>query len=365
MGERMQRLSKPLSCLVTRLLLLLGPLALAACASTPADQRTFSPDDPWGAHIAAASARFDVPELWIREVMRVESTGETHLNGTPTTSHAGAMGLMQVMPGTWSYLTGRYNLGRNPHDPAMNIMAGTAYIREMYEEFGSPGFLYAYNAGPGRYRQFLEEGRTLPDETIRYVAMIGPRITGRFANGVRREPTPDQRVTAVVASVPQSSQPVVSYPSVSSPSIATTRQPVVTRPTATPVVSRPAAATALPVVSRPAVTSASSITDLYLPDSSTPTTVTTPVTYTASSRVPAASGGGSNLVWTRLEPTGHVTVIPASLPVRRSNPWDAPVLMNAGPDAPFSPPYPSRPPLYPTRSADAMTDLVNRTAGAG
>ena len=57
-------------------------------------------------------------------------------------------------------------------------MAGTAYIRELYEMYGSPGFLGAYNAGPGRYRQYVENGRSLPPETRRYIDIVGPQIAG-------------------------------------------------------------------------------------------------------------------------------------------------------------------------------------------
>lgn len=357
----MSRLSTLFTRLLSRFLLLAGPLALAACASTPPEQRTFSPSDPWASHIAAASDRFDVPETWIREVMWVESRGQTHLNGSLTVSHAGAMGLMQVMPGTWDYLTNRYSLGRNPHDPAMNIMAGTAYIREMYEEFGSPGFLYAYNAGPGRYRQFLEEGRPLPDETLRYVAMIGPRITGRFPNGVRREAAPVSGITAVVASAPWVDETAVT----AQPS--TVASTVVARAPATaPVVTRPLTATVTPVVSRPTATGPTSITDLYMTPAGTSVRTVAPVSYTAGSRTPAVTpSAGPTMVWTRMEPTGSVPVIPASVPARRAySPWHSPVFMQA-PDAPINPPYPARPPLYPTHSAEAMTDLVSRTAGAG
>jgi hypothetical protein len=140
-------------------------------------------------HIAEASRRFDVPQEWIRAVMHVESGGRTHLNGRPITSSAGAMGLMQVMPATYVYLRDRYGLGHDPHNPRDNIFAGTAYMREMYDQFGSPGFLAAYNAGPGRYSQYLRNGRPLPRETQRYMALIYPRIVGvlpgdaRYASG--------------------------------------------------------------------------------------------------------------------------------------------------------------------------------------
>jgi hypothetical protein len=131
------------------------------------------PGDPWGPYIVEAAQRFDVPERWIREVMRVESAGKTL-----ATSQVGAMGLMQVMPGTYEELRSRYELGEDPFEPHSNILAGTAYLREMYDIYGSPGFLAAYNAGPGRLDDYLTKNRSLPDETRRYVAKIGPNIAG-------------------------------------------------------------------------------------------------------------------------------------------------------------------------------------------
>jgi len=182
---------------------LLGSLAalamLSACASQPqisAQQestqylsharRSYTPpgpaSDPWGPYITEAAAKFDVPERWVREVMRQESGGRLYgRSGDLVTSGAGAMGLMQVMPGTYDELRGRYaELGSDPFDPHNNILAGTAYIREMYDIYGSPGFLAAYNAGPGRLDDYLTRSRTLPEETRRYVASIGPKIAGTF-----------------------------------------------------------------------------------------------------------------------------------------------------------------------------------------
>jgi len=89
-------------------------------------------------------------------------------------SWAGAMGLMQVMPDTYDDLKGRYSLGDDPFDPHNNILAGTAYLREMYDRFGAPGFLAAYNAGPNRLDRYLTNGAALPDETVNYVASIAP-----------------------------------------------------------------------------------------------------------------------------------------------------------------------------------------------
>ncbi len=134
--------------------------------------------DPWGPYIQEASQRFDVPGTWIRAVMRVESGGNEYLNGQLVTSGAGAMGLMQVMPSTYDELRERYALADDPYDPHNNILAGTAYLREMYDIYGAPGFLAAYNAGPTRLDDYLSNNRPLPDETRRYVAMIGPEIEG-------------------------------------------------------------------------------------------------------------------------------------------------------------------------------------------
>ena len=91
------------------------------------------------------------------------------------------MGLMQIMPKTYAGLRARYHLGPNPYDPRDNILAGVAYLREMQDRFGSPGFLAAYNAGPDRYERHLATGRPLPLETQDYVAMLMPMIEGRRA----------------------------------------------------------------------------------------------------------------------------------------------------------------------------------------
>ena len=86
------------------------------------------------------------------------------------------MGLMQVMPATYDELRQRHNLGDDPYDPHDNILAGTAYIREMYDRFGAPGFLAAYNAGPARLDAYLAGGAELPGETANYLASVAPRL---------------------------------------------------------------------------------------------------------------------------------------------------------------------------------------------
>jgi hypothetical protein len=129
------------------------------------------PGDPWGPYIREAAARYSIPEQWIRAVMQQESGGEEQ-----AVSPVGAMGLMQVMPETYAGLRERYGLGDDPFEPHNNILAGSAYIREMYERFGSPGFLAGYNAGPDRVDEYLAGTASLPDETVNYLAAITPNL---------------------------------------------------------------------------------------------------------------------------------------------------------------------------------------------
>ena len=159
----------------------LGIALLSALGALPADAGTAPPHtsiasetgDPFAAWITEAAHRFDIPASWIRDVMRVESRGDAR-----AVSPKGAMGLMQLMPETWADLRLRYGLGSDPFDPRDNILAGTAYLRELYDRFGNGGFLAAYNAGPGRYEAFLATGRPLPEETRAYIGALAPLITG-------------------------------------------------------------------------------------------------------------------------------------------------------------------------------------------
>lgn len=133
--------------------------------------------DPYGDHIAEAAQRFELPATWIRAVMRAESDGDPR-----ATSPKGAIGLMQIMPETWAELRVRYRLGDDPYDPHDNIVAGAAYIRELFDRYGSPQWIAAYNAGPGRYEEALK-GRPLPPETRAYVAALAPIIRGSETTG--------------------------------------------------------------------------------------------------------------------------------------------------------------------------------------
>jgi soluble lytic murein transglycosylase-like protein len=144
-------------------------------------QASAAPLDHWAKEIREASRRFGIPQSWIRAVMKAESGGQLTIKGRPITSAAGAMGLMQLMPGTWADMRQAYALGSDPYDPRDNVLAGAAYLRAMYDRFGYPGLFAAYNAGPKRYSAKLMGHRPLPLETRAYVASV----VGGEAGGAR------------------------------------------------------------------------------------------------------------------------------------------------------------------------------------
>ena len=155
-------------------LLLAGVLPIAP-PSTVLAQETVTPqpthDRGYGTFIAEASQRFGIPVAWILTVMHAESE---HVDDV---SSAGAMGLMQLMPDTWTELRARYQLGSDPLDPHDNIIAGTGYLRELLARYGNvSAMLAAYNAGPARYDDCIATGRPLPTETRDYVNKLAPLI---------------------------------------------------------------------------------------------------------------------------------------------------------------------------------------------
>ena len=117
-------------CAVVPVMLLLTAFdgaALAQSGSTaqPAISQTAH---SFAGFINEAAQRFAIAPNWIRSVQRIESAGDVHAR-----SPKGAMGLMQIMPATWAELRVRYNLGNDPYGPHDNILAGTAYLRELLD----------------------------------------------------------------------------------------------------------------------------------------------------------------------------------------------------------------------------------------
>lgn len=115
-------------------------LAVLALALSPAVVRAQDFDDL----VRQAAEQNTIPPAWVRAVLQAESAGDPH-----AVSGAGAMGLMQLMPGTWKDVRRTLNLGADPFDPRDNIAAG-----------------------PARYDDHLATGRPLPGETVSYVAQV-------------------------------------------------------------------------------------------------------------------------------------------------------------------------------------------------
>ena len=112
----------------------------------------------YAAEIAAASREFGVEESILRAIMHAESS-----YNPMALSHAGAQGLMQLMPATAA------DLGVDrPFGVVENIDGGVRYLRAMLDRFGDVArALAAYNAGPGRVRQLRREAaaRKLDENT--------------------------------------------------------------------------------------------------------------------------------------------------------------------------------------------------------
>ncbi|PWC37466.1 lytic transglycosylase domain-containing protein [Azospirillum sp. TSO35-2] len=286
-GGSVRRLKPLLTCAALTAL-------LSACASGGGSHRTASPAEI-DAHVAEASKRFDMPELWIREVIRQESGGRTTVNGQPIVSKAGAMGLMQVMPATYDEMRRKHNLGSDPYDPHDNIIAGTAYLREMYNLFGAPGFLGAYNCGPGCYGDYLAGKRNLPGETKRYIASVGPRLN--------RTPAPNGADIVLVSAPSSDSPPDYGSAYASSRPTPSYTAPSYTAPSYEPPAARvqnraPISVAALPSPAPTPAPAPAPAVRVVAPDTSTSESPAPRLVASAGIASGVAMGGGSSGVWT-------------------------------------------------------------------
>lgn len=147
-----------------------------------AQPSAIKPDVDITPYVAEAAHRTGIPQPVIWAVIGVESRGNLR-----ATSPKGAMGLMQLMPRTWSQLRTQLDLKEDAFDPHDNIIAGTYYLRFLYDRYGWTGMFAAYNAGPGRYELHRNSSRPLPAETQDYVARIADKLGGQ--NYVLAPPT--------------------------------------------------------------------------------------------------------------------------------------------------------------------------------
>jgi soluble lytic murein transglycosylase-like protein len=138
----------------------------AALTAPAAFAMAIAPQAPTPLELADAAAdRYGLPRELVRSVMAAES-GFQPLAISPK----GAIGLMQLMPGTAQLL------GADPHDPAQNVDAGTRYLRDLLEKYnyGLRHALAAYNAGPGAVDKY--NGVPPYRETINYIARIEKKL---------------------------------------------------------------------------------------------------------------------------------------------------------------------------------------------
>jgi len=158
-----------------------GLLCLISAAVSASPSPAFCGTKQWQIFIDEAAARSNLPALYLHAVIAAESAGCESMQDRPTTSPAGAMGLMQLMPATWERFRQALNLGTDAYDPHDNILAGAAYLRELIDRYGWPGAGAAYHAGPSRYDDYLTSGRTLPRATLDYLVRID-RSLGRLSS---------------------------------------------------------------------------------------------------------------------------------------------------------------------------------------
>ena len=177
-------------------------LALAAVvnAQQPAPDRQTQPDDASGSAasiagapdqqpgaeticqmVEAAAAANELPFEFFARVIWQESRFRSDVIGPVTRSGQQAQGIAQFMP-----VTAAERLLRNPFDPAQALPKSAEFLRELRTRFGNLGLAAAaYNAGPGRVRDWLAGKRTLPSETQAYVRIV----TGRRAEEWRPQGT--------------------------------------------------------------------------------------------------------------------------------------------------------------------------------
>jgi soluble lytic murein transglycosylase-like protein len=151
---------------------------VAAIATDAVKQQFFAKEIPFGSIIYNEAKKNDLPPELVAAVAHTES------KFVPTArSHAGAMGLMQLVP-----KTGRWMGARNLMNPVENISAGAKYLRYLTDRFGGDQqkAVAAYNAGEGNVRRFngvppFRETRNYVSRVRTFQNELGDRFQGHVA----------------------------------------------------------------------------------------------------------------------------------------------------------------------------------------
>jgi Transglycosylase SLT domain/SPOR domain len=136
--------------------------------------------------IESAARAHNLPLEFFARVIWQESRFQPNVVGPRTRSGDRAQGIAQFMPRTAAE---RGLL--DPFDPVQALPKSAEFLRELANQFGNLGLAAAaYNAGPGRVREFLSARRPLPAETRNYVLAITGIPVDEWAASGKREPAP-------------------------------------------------------------------------------------------------------------------------------------------------------------------------------
>ena len=136
--------------------------------------------------IESAARAHNLPLEFFARVIWQESRFQPNVVGPRTRSGDRAQGIAQFMPRTAAE-RGLFD----PFDPVQALPKSAEFLRELADQFGNLGLAAAaYNAGPGRVREFLSARRPLPAETRNYVLAITGIPVDEWAASGKREPKP-------------------------------------------------------------------------------------------------------------------------------------------------------------------------------
>jgi soluble lytic murein transglycosylase len=142
-------------------LIIVGALAVSIIAELGISfvEREMHPIE-YEEYVTKYASEYNIPEYIIYAIINVESGFDPE-----ATSHVGAMGLMQMMPDTFTWLSSAEHLGENLsptslYEPEVSIRYGVYYLRYLFDKFHDWNNVYAaYNGGEGNVAKWLEDSR--------------------------------------------------------------------------------------------------------------------------------------------------------------------------------------------------------------